>query len=234
MYDKKIIVIVVLSGMLTMSFLLFSISTTSTIHQQEASSLFYENLFGSSNNAYAQQTPNINPSNTPATTASLKQTGTPGDDNIRGGDENDVLVGLAGNDIIVGQAGNDNIDGSEGNDYLIGSPGNDSLAGGAGIDILEGNAGNDNIYGSEGNDYLIGGQGADTLKGVAGNDTLIGGPGADILAGGLGQDKFICGPGKDTMLDFNATEEDSRTIDCETATAATASPTATDDDITDE
>jgi Ca2+-binding RTX toxin-like protein len=52
-------------------------------------------------------------------------------------------------------------------------------------------------------------------------DTLICGPAADILAGGLGQDKLICGQGKDTMLDFNATEEDSRTIDYESATTAT-------------
>jgi Ca2+-binding RTX toxin-like protein len=53
-------------------------------------------------------------------------------------------------------------------------------------------------------------------------DTLICGPGDDTLTGGLGKDIFVCGQGKDTILDFNATEADSRIIDCEaTASAAT-------------
>src|SRR5919112_582004 len=109
----------------------------------------------------------------------------------------------------TGTPGDDNLRGTEQNDVLVGLAGND---------IIVGQAGNDNIDGSEGNDYLIGG------------------PGADTLAGGLGQDKFICGQGKDAMLDFNATEGDSRTVDCETAATTTTTTTTTTntDDITGE
>ena len=214
MYNSKIIVVAVLSALITLSFLLFSFTTT--IHQKVASAFFHERLFEGNRNTNAQLTTDVNP------TASSNQTGTPGDDDIKGSDVDDLLVGLAGNDVIAGQAGSDNIDGSEGYDYLIGGPGNDSIAGGAGIDVIEGNAGGDNIYGSEGNDYLIGGVAGDNLKGAAGNDTLIGGPGADTLTGGLGQDKFICGQGKDIVLDFNATEGESRSIDCEADAATTA------------
>jgi Ca2+-binding RTX toxin-like protein len=46
---------------------------------------------------------------------------------------------------------------------------------------------------------------------------LIGGPGADTLTGGLGQDNFLCGQGNDKVLDFNATEGDIRSNDCEAA-----------------
>jgi hypothetical protein len=169
--------------------------------------------------ANAQLANDVKPSNT-TTTGSSKQTGTPDNDNIRGSGKNDIIVGLAGNDIISGQAGNDNINGGKGDDYIIGGTGNDTLVGGAGVDVLEGNAGRDNIDGSEGNDYLIGDQTEDTLKGSAGNDTLIGGPGADTLAGGLDQDNYICGPGNDIVLDFNATEGDIRSNDCEAAATA--------------
>jgi Ca2+-binding RTX toxin-like protein len=178
MYDKKIIVVVALSGLVTMIFLLFSVTITITSHQQEASTFFHEKLVRSSRNADAQLTTDIKPTN-PPTIASSKQNGTPGDDIMRGSDQNDVLRGLTGKDIIMGEVGNDNLDGSEGNDYIIG------------------------------------GEGGDTLKGAAGNDTLIGGPGADTLDGGLGQDKFICAPGNDTILDFNATQGDIRSKDCE-------------------
>src|SRR5215212_7984082 len=112
----------------------------------------------------------------------------------------------------TGTPGDDDIKGSDVDDFLVGLAGND---------VIAGQAGNDNIDGGEGNDYLIGGVAGDNIKGAAGNDTLIGGPGADTLTGGLGQDKFICGQGKDIVSDFNATEGDSKSIDCEANAAAT-------------
>ncbi len=170
--------------------------------------------------AKAQLTTEVKPITNTTTSGNSKQTGTPDDDNIRGSGKNDVIVGLAGNDIITGQSGNDNIDGGEGDDYIIGGPGNDALTGTVGNDVIEGNAGNDNIDGGEGDDYIISGQGADNLKGVAGSDTLIGGPGNDTLIGGEGQDNFLCGQGKDFVLDFNATEGDIKSNDCEATTFA--------------
>jgi Ca2+-binding RTX toxin-like protein len=89
--------------------------------------------------------------------------------------------------------------GTPANDNIRGSGENDVIVGLAGNDIISGQAGNDNIDGSEGNDYIIGG------------------PGNDTLARGEGQDNYICGAGKDIVLDFNATEGDIRSDDCEVA-----------------
>lgn len=50
---------------------------------------------------------------------------------------------------------------------------------------------------------------------MAGNDILIGESGNDVFTGGLGADKFSCGPGTDTVLDFNSSEGDSKTLDCD-------------------
>src|SRR3954454_6799683 len=103
MYEQKmIVVVVVLSGVVAMLFLLFSVTpaTITNIHQQEASALLHEKFFGGSRNSDAQLTTDIKPTNTATTTATSKQTGTPDDDDMRGSDQNDVIVGLAGNDII--------------------------------------------------------------------------------------------------------------------------------------
>ena len=35
------------------------------------------------------------------------------------------------------------------------------------------------------------------------------------LVGGVGRDYFDCGPGKDTIRDFNPSEGDTKTTDCE-------------------
>ena len=66
-----------------------------------------------------------------------------GNDQIRGGVQADRLYGGAGNDTLTGQDGNDTLEGGGGNDVLDGGVGNDVLRGGAGFDRLTGGAGAD-------------------------------------------------------------------------------------------
>jgi len=49
----------------------------------------------------------------------------------------------------------------------------------------------------------------------ANTPTVIGGEGDDVLTGGKGTNRFICGGGEDTITDFNETEGDTKTADCE-------------------
>jgi Ca2+-binding RTX toxin-like protein len=99
-----------------------------------------------------------------------------------------------------------------GNNDMFGLGGNDRISAGDGA--------NDELFGGEGNDILNGGKGADVLVSDNGNDTLIGGSGNDLFNGdsefGSGADSFKCGTGdNDRIEDFNATEGDTKSNDCE-------------------
>ena len=83
---------------------------------------------------------------------------------------------------------------------------------------------NDNLVGTSGDDCLVGGKGNDRIAGLAGNDKLNGGDGKDLLVGGdgndeltggKGSDSFNCGAGNDKITDFNPSEGDKKTADCE-------------------
>ena len=119
-------------------------------------------------------------------------TGTPGDDDLVGTDENDTISGKAGNDLIRGE---------EGDDLLLGGDGEDTIFGQLGNDILEGGAERDK---------LNGGGGQDMLRGQAGNDQLTGGSGDDSLVGGSGADVYIyrAGDGQDRIQDNGNTDGD--------------------------
>ncbi|WP_017327051.1 hypothetical protein [Synechococcus sp. PCC 7336] len=143
--------------------------------------------------------------------------GGPGDDTLRGTDDDDTLVGFGGDDslsgrddddLLVGGTGADTLRGGDGDDTLIGGSGPDSLAGGEGYDYLFGGGGSDTLAGGrdddllEGNagtDSLRGGSGEDTLKGGVGNDTLRGGSDEDLLEGGAGADSLNGGSDDDTL-----------------------------------
>jgi Ca2+-binding RTX toxin-like protein len=81
---------------------------------------------------------------------------------------------------ILGTPGNDILTGGSEDDFIIGREGNDNLNGGSGVDELSGRAGNDNLKGGSGNDNLSGGAGNDILNGGSGNDDLNGGSGNDL------------------------------------------------------
>ncbi|MHC8493931.1 calcium-binding protein [Thalassospira sp. SM2505] len=142
--------------------------------------------------------------------------GGPGDDEIVGGLEGDLLVG---------DQGKDTLDAGPGDDYLVIDE-FDRFNGGAGMDraIYIGSADFDiNISDHEveifnsgsGDDFILtdlsseaaidGGPGSDRIYGSWGHDWLMGGKGKDFLEGGFGNDTYIFrrGDGRDTINDFS-------------------------------
>jgi Ca2+-binding RTX toxin-like protein len=102
--------------------------------------------------------------------------------------------------------GNDDLYGGNGDDVLIGDHGGTDAAGrvwvrstgSGGANYLEGGRGDDRLFGGTGNDELFGGRGDDFLYGGAGNDVLVGGsgdddgsPGSNVLVGGAGNDRLV-------------------------------------------
>ena len=137
---------------------------------------------------------------------------------VEGGAGNDKIDGSAVKVArleLRGDAGNDDLRGGANDDYLVGGDGNDVLRGGAGNDWLLGGLGKDVLFGDDGNDVLVGGDGDDTVNGGNGNDILVRGPGKDNLDGGAGVNRtveyaaFIAGtvpgmpPQPGSMLDWN-------------------------------
>lgn len=111
-----------------------------------------------------------------------------GDDDIRAGNDANVISGLGGNDTIQGNGGADTLSGDDGDDILRGNGEDDILYGGAGADRLEGGDNADRLYGGEGDDVLDGGAGVDQVYGEDGNDLFLNGTGADLFDGGAGSD----------------------------------------------
>ena len=84
-----------------------------------------------------------------------------------------------------------------------------------GDDDMRGDAGHNSISGLSGNDQLSAGPGPDILHGGPENDQLSAGPGGDLLYGSIGTDSFRCGAGTDRIVDFNPSEGDTKSNDCE-------------------
>ncbi|MGB0799135.1 MAG: calcium-binding protein, partial [Planktomarina sp.] len=141
-----------------------------------------------------------------------------GDDDLRGGDGDDLMYGGGGDDVLHGgndddvlhgDGGGDRIFGGSGDDTMLGGEGRDKLLGGTGDDDISGGADRDYIHGGSGDDIVDGGAGADKLVGGAGSDTIIGGAGTDQMWGGDwgadgAADTFVvsAGGGKDLIHDF--------------------------------
>jgi uncharacterized repeat protein (TIGR01451 family) len=126
-------------------------------------------------------------------------TGTSGNDNIQGTNDDDLILGLGGNDKIHGKNGNDCIIGGDGNDKIWGGKGDDGIEGNAGNDYLHGQQGNDTIIGGDGNDKIWGGKDNDIIDGGDGNDYLHGQQGNDHIVAGDGDNKIWGGQGTDTI-----------------------------------
>ncbi len=122
---------------------------------------------------------------------------------INGNDGNDNIFGGENNDIISGNRGQDFLTGNSGNDILFGGKDDDTLMGNRGQDMLFGNLGNDILYGGKDSDFLDGGEGNDILSGDMGQDFLTGGPGSDIfvLSTATAAADF---PTADRILDFES------------------------------
>ncbi len=118
-----------------------------------------------------------------------------GDDRLRGGETEEIIVGRRGEDTLRAGDGDDLARGGGGADRLAGQRGDDLLIGGPGADHLRGGGGADALRGGGGGDKLIGNGGGDTLAGGKGDDVLKGGGGADLFV-------FRPGDGADIVKDF--------------------------------
>jgi Ca2+-binding RTX toxin-like protein len=100
----------------------------------------------------------------------------------------------------------EDIEGTDGHDILSGTPDDDKIDSGDGGDEAFGESGDDKIKTGKGDDNNFGGQGDDKLNAGQGND---------FLEGRSGADKFQCGSGYDTVYNFDETEGDKATGNCE-------------------
>jgi Ca2+-binding RTX toxin-like protein len=103
--------------------------------------------------------------------------GSPGNDLIRGTNEDDTILAGDGDDSIFAGAGDDNVNGGAGDDTIVGNAGADTLTGGLGNNVLR--------YGlNDGNDSILASAGLDTLNidGTNNNDVyVISGEDTDLL-----------------------------------------------------
>ena len=112
------------------------------------------------------------------------ESGTQGNDTLKGGTGNDVIFGKAGNDAIVGQ---------EGSDVIFGGGGNDNIAGDNFVPIVGRDPDGDSSHDfgpywtspnlKPGNNLIFAGSGNDTVLGGFGADTVFGGSGDDVIRG---------------------------------------------------
>jgi CSLREA domain-containing protein len=89
---------------------------------------------------------------------------------------------------IVGTFGPDDLSGGLQRDVFLGLGGNDEFQGSLDVDRACGGPGNDRLIGGPGDDLLAGNRGGDVLFGEGGDDVLLGGPDADVCRGGDGHD----------------------------------------------
>lgn len=134
---------------------------------------------------------------------------------IAGNNDGTVIDGTSREDIIIGTELNNVISGKDSSDVINGAVGADTINGNDGDDTIQEADGSGQAYGKDGNDVISGGFEPDYLSGGRGNDELYGGDDDDTLRGGSGADYFDCGFGFDTVLDFDASEGDSHSADCE-------------------
>ncbi len=131
--------------------------------------------------------------------------GTPGADDLVGGNAPDTLLGGPGRDSLDGRGGDDVLRGEEGDDTLIDLAGDDVLRGGLGDDTFGGNPGDDEVFGGSGDDTILDDAGVDEFSGGAGDDVISipgFGPGPPSLP--FESDTISCGPGDDRVVAHRA------------------------------
>lgn len=170
--------------------------------------------------------------------AKVRINGNAGDDNLVGGNGEDVLE--AGENYNSPDFGHDRLEGNAGSDVLYADPGGDNLLGGAGNDLLvnsvvtcqghvyDGGAGEDTVSYARSNDNLrvsLGGSGGplgcgsddqvlavnESLEGSDGNDILIGDNDANSFMGHIGNDTMVGKGGSDF---FEAADGQRDRIEC--------------------
>ena len=131
--------------------------------------------------------------------------GSPNDDYVFAGSENDTVYGLGEGDFICGDSTPSGTLCYDGGPWENCGPGDtgpnmqDFLYGGGGPDGINGNGGDDYIWGEAGDDCLFGEDGKDNIGGGEGNDSIFGDANDDTLWGGRGCDHVYGGAGIDTI-----------------------------------
>src|SRR5215204_1673548 len=105
--------------------------------------------------------------------------------------------------------------GTLGPDLCVGTDHSETILLFADDDKAYAEGGDDIVMGGANDDIIFGNGGEDLLNGNFGDDKIDGGGGNDILKGGPGADKFICGALIDTVLDYNPSQGDTISNDCE-------------------
>ena len=140
---------------------------------------------------------------------------TPEKRTITGNNDGNIIDGTSNDDVIIGTELNDDISGRDGSDVINSATGADTIKGNDGDETIVEADGSGQVYGNRGDDVISGGFEPDYLSGGSGDDELYGGENDDTLRGGSGKDYFDCGFGFDIILDFDASDGDSHTADCE-------------------
>jgi Ca2+-binding RTX toxin-like protein len=115
--------------------------------------------------------------------------GTPGNDEIYGGDDGDMIFAGHGKDVVDAGGGDDTVDGGADDDTIEGGSGNDKVYGRAGNDVIWGD---DQAGAVSGSDVNVN---ADLIEGGDGYNIIYGGPGYDIIYAMSEADGVLASPG---------------------------------------
>jgi Ca2+-binding RTX toxin-like protein len=140
---------------------------------------------------------------------------TPEKRTITGNNDGNIIDGTSHDDVIIGTELNDVISARDGSDVINSATGADTIEGNDGDETIVEADGSGQVYGNRGNDVISGGFEPDYLSGGSGDDELYGGDDDDTLRGGSGKDYFDCGFGFDIILDFDDSDGETHTADCE-------------------
>jgi Ca2+-binding RTX toxin-like protein len=144
-----------------------------------------------------------------ASAVAATQTGTNGDDKLRGSEQSDSIDAGAGDDYVAGLGGDDTLNGGPDSDSIDGGAGNDKVYGGSaeyggqGLGRYIDNPGKELLLGGDGNDLVL--ANACIQKGCSGDtyialdSTLEGNAGDDVVTGGNQDDVITGGDGHDTL-----------------------------------
>ncbi len=145
-------------------------------------------------------------------------TGGDGNDELRGGNADDIIIDSSGSTTVEGGLGSDIIKTGKGKDVITDAGGSNriysgdgddtvtlngfgssSVDGGKGADTITAVHGNNALFGGLGNDIITGGDGNDFIFGDNGHDTIHAGDGDDVIYGGYGEDNIKGGDGDDVI-----------------------------------
>ena len=137
-------------------------------------------------------------------------------DELHGGDGDDMLIAGNGGSILYGDSGNDILLGGQGDDILSGGNDNDKIFGNAGDDTLDGGAGADRLEGGIGDDTYLNVTGENTIFDDDGANTVMFASANGLGAAGLSLANFIKSDGS-TGLQLNVALDSGDTLSFESA-----------------